>query len=61
LGLWIAFQIVSSLGVLGGQSDGVAYGAHIGGFIAGMLLVKLFDNGQYNKVIRDTRHFRYKP
>jgi membrane associated rhomboid family serine protease len=45
LGIWILFQIISSVGMLGGQSDGVAYAAHIGGFIAGMLLVKVFDKG----------------
>jgi membrane associated rhomboid family serine protease len=38
------FQIVSSLGVLGegSRASGVAYGAHIGGFIAGLVLVKPF-------------------
>ncbi len=46
LGLWIALQVVSGLGMLGGSSDGVAYAAHIGGFIAGMLLVKFFDKGE---------------
>lgn len=46
LGIWIALQVVSGLGMLGGQSDGVAYAAHIGGFLAGMLLVKFFDKGQ---------------
>lgn len=46
LGLWIALQIISGLGMLGGKSDGVAYAAHIGGFIAGMLLIKFFDRGQ---------------
>lgn len=45
LGLWIAFQIISGLGMLGGQSDGVAYAAHIGGFIAGLVLIKFFDPG----------------
>ena len=43
LGFWIGFQIISGLGVLGGNEDGVAYAAHIGGFIAGMLLIKFFD------------------
>ncbi|HLO82638.1 MAG TPA: rhomboid family intramembrane serine protease [Chitinophagaceae bacterium] len=46
LGMWILFQIISGMGMLGGQSDGVAYAAHIGGFLAGMLLIKLFDRGQ---------------
>jgi membrane associated rhomboid family serine protease len=43
LGFWIGFQIISGLGVLGGGNDGVAYAAHIGGFIAGFLLIKFFD------------------
>jgi membrane associated rhomboid family serine protease len=46
LGIWIAMQIVSGLGMLGGQQGGVAYAAHIGGFIAGMLIIKLFDRKQ---------------
>ncbi len=41
LGVWIAFQIVS--GMLSGGGGGVAYAAHIGGFIAGLLLIKMFD------------------
>jgi membrane associated rhomboid family serine protease len=47
LGLWIVFQVLSGLGTLGGQeAGGVAYAAHIGGFIAGLVLIKLFDRGQ---------------
>lgn len=46
LGFWIGFQIISSLSMFGGKSDGVAYAAHIGGFLAGMLLIKFFDRGQ---------------
>jgi len=42
LGIWIAFQVISGMGLLGGGSDGVAYAAHIGGFIAGLLLIKFF-------------------
>jgi len=47
LGIWIVFQIISGMGMLGGTEGGggVAYAAHVGGFIAGLLLVKLFDNG----------------
>lgn len=41
LGIWIAFQIVS--GMLSGGGGGVAYAAHIGGFVAGLLLIKIFD------------------
>lgn len=39
---WFVFQVVASLGMLGGASSGVAYGAHIGGFVAGAALAKLF-------------------
>jgi membrane associated rhomboid family serine protease len=42
IGVWFLFQLVSGLGMLGGGgSGGVAYGAHIGGFLAGLVLVKL--------------------
>lgn len=41
LGLWFAFQLVSGVGMLGGNTGGVAYGAHIGGFIAGVVLIKV--------------------
>ena len=48
LGLWFLFQFVSGLGLLGGgaQEGGVAYGAHIGGFVAGLALVKFFAIGR---------------
>ncbi len=46
VGLWFLLQLVGGLGVLGGGSDGVAYAAHIGGFIAGLALIKLFDAGR---------------
>jgi membrane associated rhomboid family serine protease len=47
IGIWFAFQLISGLGMLGGgsQQGGVAYAAHIGGFIAGLALIKLFDRG----------------
>ncbi|MBU7577002.1 rhomboid family intramembrane serine protease [Flavihumibacter sp. RY-1] len=46
LGMWIGLQLVSGFGSLSGQSDGVAYAAHIGGFAAGFLLIKFFDRGK---------------
>jgi membrane associated rhomboid family serine protease len=44
VGLWFLFQLVSGMGLLGGGSegDGVAYAAHIGGFVAGVLLARPF-------------------
>lgn len=50
IGIWFAFQLISGLGILGGgsQQGGVAYAAHIGGFVAGLLLVKVFTIGRRN-------------
>ena len=43
IGLWFVFQLINSLSMFGGgDGGGVAYGAHIGGFIAGVVLVKFF-------------------
>jgi membrane associated rhomboid family serine protease len=50
LGVWIAFQIINGMGIFSGKSDGVAYAAHIGGFIAGMLLIQFFAPKQKNEV-----------
>ena len=41
LGLWFVLQIASSLLAAPG-TGGVAFGAHVGGFVAGMLLVWVF-------------------
>ena len=47
IGLWFVFQLISGLGMLGGsQEGGVAYAAHIGGFIAGLVLIKFFEIGR---------------
>lgn len=45
IGLWFLFQLIESLGSFGRSGGGVAYGAHIGGFIAGAVLVKVFHVG----------------
>ena len=44
LGLWIGFQIIQGYFSSAG-TGGVAYAAHIGGFIAGVILVKIFAIG----------------
>ena len=48
IGLWFVFQLISGLGILGSgsQAGGVAYAAHIGGFIAGLVLIKFFEIGR---------------
>jgi membrane associated rhomboid family serine protease len=41
--VWIGFQVVSQLAAAGGSGGGVAYMAHIGGFVAGVVGIKLFE------------------
>lgn len=41
LGIWIAFQVISGLAA-DPSGGGVAWWAHVGGFVAGMALVHLF-------------------
>lgn len=42
LGLWILLQVFAQISVVGGAGGGVAYMAHIGGFVAGLALIFLF-------------------
>lgn len=43
LGLWFVFQLFAGVGTLGhAGAGGVAFWAHIGGFVAGLLLVRVF-------------------
>jgi len=44
---WFALQFVSGLAVFGGDVGGVAFGAHVGGFVVGLILVKLFARADY--------------
>jgi membrane associated rhomboid family serine protease len=50
IGIWFAFQVITGLPVFsrGSQLGGVAYAAHIGGFVAGLVLVKVFTIGRSN-------------
>jgi membrane associated rhomboid family serine protease len=41
LGFWFVLQLINTALVEGGQG-GVAWGAHIGGFVTGMMLIPLF-------------------
>ena len=47
LGVWILIQLVSSVGSIAqtAQGGGVAYLAHVGGFVVGLVLVKFFASG----------------
>jgi membrane associated rhomboid family serine protease len=42
LGMWFATQLISGGLSMGAQGGGVAFFAHIGGFVAGMALIGLF-------------------
>ena len=54
LGLWFLFQLYDASQPIGGESGGIAYFAHIGGFLFGMAVIKLFarrenpNYGSYN-------------
>lgn len=41
LGFWFVLQIINSI-INAGQQGGVAWGAHIGGFVAGIVLIPFF-------------------
>ena len=45
LGLWIVYQIIVGY-MSSAETGGVAYAAHIGGFVAGAALIKLFAIGR---------------
>ena len=42
LGLWFVMQLLSGGMNIGGPGGGVAFFAHIGGFVAGMVLIRFF-------------------
>src|SRR6185295_10867220 len=48
LGMWILVQVVSGFGSIAHteETGGVAFMAHVGGFVAGLVLVKLFAAGR---------------
>ncbi len=49
LGYWFLLQLLfGTVGVIAGaQGGGVAVWAHVGGFVVGLLLIKLFANAEY--------------
>jgi membrane associated rhomboid family serine protease len=52
LGLWILLQIVSQVSTAAGEATGVAYMAHIGGFITGLVLIFVLGAGRQRVVAR---------
>lgn len=47
LGYWMLLQFLGGLQSIGGEGGGVAFWAHAGGFLAGVLLIKLFARPDY--------------
>jgi membrane associated rhomboid family serine protease len=56
LGLWIVTQFINGVGSIAVTDEtaggGVAYMAHIGGFVAGLILVRLFSMGRQTAIAR---------
>jgi membrane associated rhomboid family serine protease len=47
IGVWFLFQLINALGGLGDPSGGgIAYSAHIGGFLVGLALIVPFSTGR---------------
>jgi membrane associated rhomboid family serine protease len=60
LGLWFFMQLISGSGSIGRGGGGVAWFAHIGGFIAGMVLIGFFKSPSvrfFNPPHRHARRF----
>jgi len=47
LGYWFLIQFVSGLLTAADEMGGVAFWAHVGGFVAGVVLIKLFTREEY--------------
>jgi membrane associated rhomboid family serine protease len=58
LGYWFLIQFVSGLAAFGNEIGGVAFWAHVGGFVAGVVLIKLFARSDY---ISAHRAHRWRP
>jgi membrane associated rhomboid family serine protease len=57
LGYWFLIQILGGLGSIGASGGGVAFWAHIGGFVAGAVLVLLFRDPA---LVRRHPHYGWK-
>jgi membrane associated rhomboid family serine protease len=55
LGYWFLLQILAGVPALAGAGGGVAFWAHVGGFIAGLVLIGLFQRPDYVAAHRGRR------
>jgi len=51
LGFWFVLQFINS-SMMSSQGGGVAYAAHIGGFVSGVLLILFFNKKRKTKIIK---------
>jgi membrane associated rhomboid family serine protease len=59
LGLWFVMQVLSGGASLGQQGGGVAFFAHVGGFLAGMALIGFFKRPDV-RYFAPARHTRWR-
>jgi membrane associated rhomboid family serine protease len=57
LGYWMLLQVFGGLAGPQGEGGGVAFWAHVGGFVAGVVLIKLFARREYIAE-HQARHWR---
>ncbi len=48
LAIWFLLQLFNGVASIGGTANAVAWWAHVGGFVMGMLLIKLMPNRKIN-------------
>ncbi|MDX9715080.1 MAG: rhomboid family intramembrane serine protease [Dissulfurispiraceae bacterium] len=58
LGFWIVIQIINGSVIVNSDSGGVAWFAHIGGFAAGLITIKLWLLGRNFKKLRKKQYFK---
>ena len=63
IGMWAVFQFINGIGAFAVSSEtgggGVAYMAHIGGFVAGLILAPLFGRGRATAITAPRRDDRW--
>ena len=58
LGYWMLLQFLGGVGSMGRTGGGTAFWAHVGGFVAGLVLIKLFARPDY---IRSHQAHHWQP
>jgi membrane associated rhomboid family serine protease len=57
LGYWLVVQVLGGVGSLGAKGGGVAFWAHVGGFVAGAVLVLVFKK---TELVRRHPHYGWR-